>query len=340
MPSRVQLWWLLEGKQFPLIGGSLSRCWSEVLKQARRLLAVHSPADQSVQVPEGEIDWVSSALQRITSGRTEFRVRASRTGLSDDERTALAEWTDWIGRKWAEYVASVGVIADVGVEPIAKPGPDRIKWWAHIAGRSRWPLLRHVVTGSLRVFLEEDVELDAIPLPTEHWRLFELLCMVRVLRTLEDFPRTIRWLDASLGNAIHAGGCKVSMQHRPRHPVLDTNEFAPELRAAIDRHDVRVPTLIDVLLEFNAPRARFAGLLIEAKSGAQGPEASIPQLRAYRAALRAQGSGRLLVWGIVETSWPWVAPPREELAGDTDVWVFSDADHIGRVLADVGLVKL
>lgn len=338
MPARVQLWWLLEGKQFPLIAGTLARNWHEVLRHVQRLLTVHSPANRVVPVPEGEIDWLASALQRITAGRQEFHVRASRTGLSDDERAVLLEWLDWVGRQWETYCRDVGAPAEyVGTLPLARPGPERIKRWAHIGGRSRWPLLRQVVAGSLRVFLEP-VELDALPLPTDPPRLFELLCIVRVLRAIEDAPKSIRWLDRDLGNSVRAGSTTVSMQLVPSHPILETPEFDHALRAAIERHGVRVPKFIDVLVEFDTPRGGFDGILIEAKSGAQHPDAAIPQLRAYRAALRAEGYKRLLVWGIVEASWPWSPPSTSEVAAKQDLWVFSDASHIDHVLRATGVV--
>ena len=85
-------------------------------------------------------------------------------------------------------------------------------------------------------------------------------------------------------------------------------------------------------------RAGFDGILIEAKSGSQMPDAAIAQLRAYRAALRAQGLGRLRVWGIVEAAWPWMPPMPGEVGGPEDLWVFSDADHVSAVLQSVGLV--
>lgn len=339
LPSRIQLWWLLEGKQFPLIGGSLARSWPEVLRHAHRLLTVHSPANRVVSVAEGEIDWMASALRKITAGRQEFLVRASRTGLSDDERTALAEWLYWVGRQWESYCGAVGAPTEHGrVLPEARPGPDRIKWWAHVAGRSRWPLLRQVVAGSLRVFLEP-VELDSVPLPSDASRLFELLCIVRVLRALEQTPKSIRWFDRELGNSIRSGSSTITMQLVPSHPILDTPEFDHALRAAIDRHGVRVPKYIDVLVEFDTPRGGFDGVLIEAKSGSQQPDAAILQLRAYRAALRADGYKRLLVWGVVEASWPWVLPASSELNAEEDLWVFSDASRIGDVLRAVGIVE-
>ena len=67
------------------------------------------------------------------------------------------------------------------------------------------------------------------------------------------------------------------------------------------------------------------------------------QLKAYRAALRKQGIGRLLVWGITEEPGkssgfdPARDSPADAALDADDVWVFSSAAEISKVLHGLGL---
>ena len=68
------------------------------------------------------------------------------------------------------------------------------------------------------------------------------------------------------------------------------------------------PRRFDALVTFDKPRAGFHGILLEAKSGAQSFADTVHQLKAYRAALKEQLPGPLLVWGVVESGGDRVKP--------------------------------
>jgi len=174
--------------------------------------------------------------------------------------------------------------------------------WAHCARRSRWPLLRTIVAESLRCVLEPQV-LDALPLPTQESTLFELVCMIHMLRALSPRPTVIRWLQADLkpGNTVELPGMSYRYQYSiERKKMLDTDVFAGPLAAAMDRHGARCPQDVDGWLVFEKPLRGFHGVLVEAKSGEQESSAAIYQLRCYRAALRPTAPGPMIVWGINE----------------------------------------
>jgi hypothetical protein len=103
----------------------------------------------------------------------------------------------------------------------------------------------------------------------------------------------------------------------------------------MEAQGVNPPSRADLLLELVPPRAGFHALLIECKSGDQGPDRSVYQLLAYRSALRSRFPGRMLVWGIVERAI--CAPTITQFANEGDVWVFSSADAIQTVLTLAGL---
>jgi hypothetical protein len=356
--GRILYWWILEGKLYPWLDASLADSWQEIEAHARRLLGSYNPRWSATDAPEGETDWLSSALQSVTASRRVFVSRASRPGLDDDERRALKGWVAWISWLWTDYQrelrseeAAAERIAELApLGSVVGAGPAQIDRrtllsWARIAKRSRWPLLRNVVSESIRAFFEEQ-QIDRLPLPADHATLFELLCMVRILSCLEATPKHVRWLDRSQNkNEIQTKGMVYAYQHTlSKQDVLGTMEFGEGLREAMVRYEVRTPKLIDGWLRFDKPVAGFAGVLVEAKSGAQLYGDAVLQLKAYRAALRKQGAGRLLVWGITEE--PGKAPefdlvrdaPVEAGPYADDCWVFSSAGEIGKVLAGVGLV--
>jgi hypothetical protein len=188
---------------------------------------------------------------------------------------------------WSEYVAEVGPPA--GVAPGLPWLPtDRgctmdlwqARRWAHTAKRSRWPLMRNVVAESLRCLFEPQ-ELDRVPLPDDPEDLFELVCMVRILKALEGEADLLRWLDRTSGNRVDLSGLSYSYQKSLlRNVVLGTPEFLPEARLAIERHRVGVPQRIDGWVKFAEPRRGFHGILVEAKSGSQSFEAGYTNSRA------------------------------------------------------------
>lgn len=340
---RVLWWWILEGKRYDWLDGSLLDRWPEVLRHAHRLLLTHNPTWRLVESPEGETDWIASTFQSMTSRRPTFVSRASRAGLGSDEREALVGWLTWVVSASSEYPAPPQT---GGFEWAAAQGANidgrRLRRWAHTAKRSRWPLLRNVVAESLRCVLEPQ-ELDRIPLPSEHARLFELLCLVRVLQGLGDKASHVRWVDKDASeNKVQTGSLLCWLQRSlPRQDVLATSTF-DGVREAMELYGVRAPKYVDLWIEFGEPRGGFTGILIEAKSGTQGPDAALLQLLAYYGVLRTRRSGRLLVWGIVETEQPntevVLSTARVDPSDSSDdLWVFSSADQIPRVLRTLGL---
>jgi hypothetical protein len=176
--------------------------------------------------------------------------------------------------------------------------------------------------------------------------LFELVCLVRVLRTVAPNPTAIRWLvpDAGINNAIALDGVRCRYQHRfETEHVLATSEYDNALRAAVTRHQLAVHTNLDLLVELSPPRAGFHGIILEAKSGQQSYAAAVAQLKHYRAAIRRERGGRWLVWGVCELEEPLSATEAAlkavmpELQGTDDVWFFSPASAIPMVLRCLGI---
>jgi hypothetical protein len=104
-------------------------------------------------------------------------------------------------------------------------------------------------------------------------------------------------------------------------------------------HGVRVPRHVDLLFRFRTTRRGFRGILLEAKSGQQDYWSAVPQLEVYRAALRAEEPGPMVVWGVTERE----QGPESQLSSlddhlaENDRWVFSSASQIGEVLRTLGL---
>lgn len=346
---RILSWWIFEGRSYPGLEGSLAQNWDRIDREARALLGVYSPAWRSANAVEGEVDWVATAQARMSSHRTVFITRASRAGLSEAERGALTGWRGWVAALWADWVDEMGpprgCSATLPWDSNADWGwPDErsLKRWAHIARRSRWPLLRNVVAGSLRSSVEVE-DLDALPLPADHPSLFELLCIVRILQQLSGESNQIRWLDLEDGrNRIQVPGITCHYQKViDSDLLLGTHEFQGGLRAAVKRHGVSLPREIDALLAFESPIAGFDGILIEAKSGTQTYRDALFQLKCYRAALAAERAGRFIVWGLVEQPQAdptdWAKGSAFPTAPDEDLWVFSTAGDIPAVLQAAGL---
>jgi hypothetical protein len=333
-------WWIFEGKRYRGLKGPLAHEWVTIDRQIRRLLASYNPRYRMVDLPEGEVDWLATALHMATTQRLEFKCRVTHIGLSDDELAALRGWQGWIALRWRSYVEQLG--EPVGCQrpsfdpAVAVPSVRTLRRWAYTARRSRWPLLRSIVAESLRCLFETE-DIERLPVPEDSAVLFELVCMVRVLRFFEPRPRVIRWLHAEIAdNTIQVPGISCSFQRTlPREELLRTSEFDAPLRQAVEAFQVRVPSRLDVLLEFDRPRAGFKGILIEAKSGEQVSDAALWQLKCYRAVLNAQGVQPLLIWGLAEQGAPWVALSRAGSDVTQDRWLFSRGDSIRQALTEL-----
>lgn len=302
------------------------------------LLGTHNPRWRTSPIPYGETDWVATALLRASSVDRDFVVHTSHTGLNDDEREALLGWVAWIRELHHSYFLRLKL------EPPAMPtwnhptlgaaSVAELTRWARVTRRSRWPLLRNVVAESLRCLVELDL-LDQLPLPTKHEDLFELMCLVRILKHLGSTDATVRWLDVESGNEVRTSDLSARYQHDlDPHATLRAGLYPPEVIAAMDAHGVNPPRRTDLLITFTTPRAGFAGILVECKSGEQDPESTIYQLLAYRSSLRTEISGPVLVWGLIELA---MAPAFPATPDGGDRWLFSSADHIPSVLATLGL---
>lgn len=347
----IRRWWTLEGKQYPSIGGTLAQRWPTALRALQALLATHNPRVRVSDRPEGMVDWPRTLL-RGPSLVPEYVVRGSGIGLDDDEHDAALGWAAWIARDWSEHVDRFGSAVPT-VDPSTPKkllalasnreaaAPEQLRRWAHAARRSRWPLLRDLVAESLRTVLERD-DVDHVPLPTDRARLFELVCMVRIASMIAPPPGELRWLDKeSTANRMELlGATCLYQQHLSREAVLSTPEYGEGLAAAVELFGLRVPTYVDLAFEFAAPRSGVDGIIVEAKSGGQGFDASVSQLRTYRRARTRRPGARYLVWGIVENP-PADAPlTRAHLdvlrlaaaSGNGDIWAFSGAEHVGDVL--------
>jgi hypothetical protein len=335
---RARAWWILEGKRYDWIDSSLDRAWPELARHAERLLTSYNPVWREVDAPEGETDWVASGFASLSRARPAFVSRASASGLHAGERAALLGWAGWIRTLWSEFTAVLGTREGARGEPFepprAMPDPDSraMRRWAHAAKRSRWPLLRSVVAESLRA-ATEPVRIDRLPLPTDRAILLELVSLVKVVDHLAPSEAALRWLDLDAGsNTVRVRGLTYRFQEPlSREEVLDTQEYDHGLRETLSTVTSRLPKYIDGWLRFDAPRSGFDGILVEAKSGSQGLDAALYQLKVYRAALRARGVGRLLVLGVIESLDDEVVEPASTEA-EGDVWVFTGPGGIARAV--------
>lgn len=344
----IRRWWTFNGKRYSSLGGSLASNWSTVIARAKRLEQTFNPRLRLSDRPEGTVDWARTLARGPRRGQSEFVVHSSGIGLNEDEDAALRGWATWISNEWLEYTSANGAGERLewrgftvdwggGVANV-----DRLRRWAHTARRSRWALLRDVVAESLRPVLEPS-ELDRIPLPDDAPTLFELLCFVRIARTLAPVPQNLRWLDNQLSdNTLRLEGLRVRYQQSlKKEAVLATSEYQGSLAAAVDIFSIHTPQTIDIAFDFDETRAGFDGIILEAKSGGQQYGAAVPQLRVYRAARPRRPQSRYLVWGIIEkperpdtTSYQvWQALSAASPA--EDVWLFSSADAIPTVLEAV-----
>jgi hypothetical protein len=343
----IRRWWTFEGKQYTMLGGPLAAHWATVIRAARRLDETFNPRLRVSDRTDGVVDWGHTLARGPYTLRAEYVVRSSGIGLSDEERAALRGWVGWIRNEWAGYATSVDIEHDLEwgslATDIESPFTDeRLRRWAHTARQSRWPLLRNVVAESLRPVLEPE-ELDRIPLPPDRAKLFELVCLVRIARCLAPPPRELRWLNRdTTSNVLRLQGTICHYQQGlDRKSVLATRDYAGPLAKAVDAFGLRIPEYVDLAFDFDASRFGFDGLIVEVKSGSQQYDATVAQLRTYRAARPRRSGSRYLIWGIVERP---DAPEAIEdqlarvvskAADEEDLWVFSGADDIGVVLRAV-----
>ena len=235
------------------------------------------------------------------------------------------------------------MLAAIAATDTPPASPEQLRRWTHAARRSRWPILRNVVAETLRPTFEP-AALDSIPLPTDRPTIFELLCLVRIAACLAGRPDELRWLDLEIAhNTLDLPGVTCWYQQGlGRATVLGCPDYG---------HGFRPPTCstcgcrrVDPAFEFEEPRNGIDGILVEAKSGGQGFDDTVAQLRVYRQARGRRAGARFLVWGISERS-PEGTPSAEQLdwirravrEGTDDAWVFSDVDAVGAVMESAGL---
>ena len=327
---------------------------AEAEREVRRLDAVLSPEWSVEESPAAETDWVRTALRRPRDPVLRFVVRASSSGLTDLEREALHGWRRYTADAWRGYTAELGVPAGAPEtlpwQSEEEPEPVSLRQlhrWAQAARRSRWPLLREVVAETFRAAAEPE-SIDRLPLPSGREAIFELRCVVRLLDVLHGPSGQIRLLgDGDDLAGIRLPGLTCLYQGWLGGERLSDEELGAPCVSALERHGVVLPRRFDALVTFDKPRAGFHGILLEAKSGAQSFADTVHQLKAYRAALREQLPGPLLVWGVVEgggdrTKAFDVGALREgaaERKEGQDLWLFTSEGEIRKALEGVGLVE-
>ncbi len=347
-------WWIFEGKRYSSIGGVLAANWVEVSRAVRQLERAFNPRLRISERPDGDVDWGRTLSRGVVGPTAEYVLRSSAIGLGEEEHAALRGWTHWIASEWTSYAARFGItllpLAQGSFDALKARGREtaatleQLRRWVHVARRSRWPLLRDLIAETLRPAVEADA-LNNIPLPSDRASLFELLCLVRIARRIAPLPDELRWLDRELAlNTLSLNGATCSYQQAvEQEEVLGTPEFGHGLAEAVPVFGLRIPRHIDIAIDLDPARHGISGIIVEAKSGTQGFDAAVSQLRVYRRARRRQPGARYLVWGIVEKSeqgliseaqLEWV---RHDIAhGTGDVWVFSSVDTIDRVLELLG----
>ena len=193
LPAPVCRWWMFEGKKYSDLNYSLASNWTKIAKAAKMLLNTFNPQWQALDVPEGHIDWPKTIRENIGRIIPVFVCDTSHLGLNPDEREALKVWINWISKEWDTYISEVGIpLNSEPIEPLYEVLSEihgntnmyttsHIHRFAHIARRSRWPLLRNIIAESFRCYLETE-ELDKLPLPSNRETIYEMFCLDRVLR--------------------------------------------------------------------------------------------------------------------------------------------------------------
>jgi len=341
-------WLIFEGNKYNGYPEPLYKCWDQINRQIDFLLSTYNPKWQGIYLPEGEIDWVATAFKTVTNIVPEFVCRASKIGLSENEKKALFGWMKWISELWSNYLCTLKLeykpaelfkdYIDSSYDHIEVNSRNFIKW-ASTAKRSRWPLMRNVVAESLRCAFEP-VYVNRLPLPETESEIFELLCMVRILKAFDREPSVISWVDTRAGdNKCRIPGAVYHYQYNIM--PLHSSEFSEELSDAIKLQNVKIPKFADGYFKFDNQFNGFHGILVEAKSG-QNREAgdTVYQLKALLAAIRKEmNGGRFLILGIVENSdrnnniKEYIEFISDKYAhSEKDVWCFLKADEIEEFL--------
>jgi len=353
LSGRALAWWIFEGKRHRFLDGPLALRSAEAEREVRRLDAVLSPEWSVEESPAAETDWVRTALRRPMDPVPRFVVRASSSGLTDLEREALHGWRRYTAGLWRDYTAELGVPAGAPEtlpwQSEEEPEPVSLRQlhrWAQAARRSRWPLLREVVAETFRAAVEPE-SIDRLPLPSGRESVFELLCVVRLLDALHGPSGQVRLLGEGDDLAgIRLPGLTCLYQGWLGGERLSDKELGAPCVSALERHGVVLPRRFDALVTFDKPRADFHGILLEAKSGAQSFADTVHQLKAYRAALREQLPGPLLVWGVVEGGgdrakgfdrYALEEAVKGRAEGD-DLWLFTSEGEIREALRATGIV--
>lgn len=304
-------WWIFEGNRYKGYPEPLYRSWDQINRQINLLLSTYNPRWQGISLPEGEIDWVATAFKTVTNIVPEFVCKTSKVGLSENEKIALFGWIKWISELWSNYLNSLKLeykptdlfkdCIDSSHDLIDTNSRNLINW-ASTAKRSRWPLMRNVVAESLRCTFEP-VFISRLPLPKTESEIFELLCMVRILKTLKETPSAISWVDLRGGNNT----CRIpgaTYHYQYKFKPLNSSAFSDELSDAVRIQNVKIPKLADGYLEFDTCCNGFRGILVEAKSG-QNRESgdTVYQLKSLLSAIRKEkNGGKFIILGIVEDS--------------------------------------
>jgi hypothetical protein len=329
----------------------LQQHWRDLLREGMALLKTFNPGWRLSDRPEGMVDWGRTLARLPVGARQEYVIQSSHVGLTAPERAALLGWARWISAEWRAYRERYQepwkhelkpLLVAAGAADLPVPADDALRSWLHIARRSRWPLLRNVVAESMRAVLEpQDVE--SVPLPASRETLFELFCLVSVLKAFVPRPDALRWVDRECtNNRIELDAITVTYQKTlSSDAVLASSEFADGLADAHRKFVISPPNRIDLHVKVRgAPAEKLQGIVIECKSGQQAFAAAVPQLKVYRAAVPRGAEERLLVWGIVEqpadltdAQLSWMKQQRDET--NHDVWAFSSVDNVERVLEEV-----
>lgn len=350
------MWWMFEGKRYDALSLPLSQSWEALAKEISRLRQMFSPRLRLVDHPVEPVDWSGTYLRSGGNRPREFVVLSSGMGVSQNEWDALCGWCAWISTEWAAHAARWNKAAgghnafshetaDLRASGLVPMNKDLRLKWLRIAIRSRLPLLRNIVAETLKFF--DDVEtMDRVPLPKTREHVFELLGMVRMIQVFQPDPPCMQWLIKENGQALQfpegTFDCHTSWS---REAVIDKAYCEDGLSSAMRHFDLRVHCRPDLLCQFTPAKGGFAGMIVEFKSGGQTFSDALHQLRMYRKARKAQNSGRLVLWGIVEKAekFPLDASRLEWLKsqaeGQEDVWLFTGADPVDlkQALATLGL---
>jgi hypothetical protein len=342
----IRRWWMFEGKRYSSLGGPLAGHWREAIRSLLLLRHTFNPTRRISDRPDGLVDWPQTLSRGVASAVQEYVVCSSGVGLGHDEHSALVGWQEWILAEWRAYCDRFDLdpleqdLSVVGADSEPREASlEQLHRWAHLARRSRWPFLRDVVAESIRTAIEPD-DVDRIPLPVERSTLFEMLCLVRLLKALAPGAEEMRWLDHELNNnTLTAPGMECNYHwHLDADRVLACTELSGGLAEATRQFGLRVPQFVDIAIHFKEPRGGFDGIIVEAKSGSQSFWDAMPQLKVYRAAFPRRRRARYVLWGIIEQSdrkqslqddLSWLRKQSQD--NSDDLWVFSGAEHIAPI---------